>query len=173
MELCCRYHYEQITCATFALLSHPALWYSHVKTMCAYFSNVVTSTPVHFALQCSYVWYTWIIFFRFSVPNLYGGSRWNTVCIAVLLTLMFSNVKQCFIPLISHPLWDCIKVSFFPLLIRVEQKQLPSWYWCINPSVTLRFKLRLLLRMKGFLICSILKCIRECVMPQGQLQVKN
>jgi len=138
------------TCTLFALVSHPLLWYIHAKTVCAYFYSVVLLTSVHFAVQCSYVWSSWMVLFSFSVPNFYGGSIWNIRCMAVLLTIMLSDVKLCVISLIPHHFWDCSKVIFLPPVMRTEQKQLSFWYWCIYPSVILRFKLQLLPRMKGF-----------------------
>jgi hypothetical protein len=146
MQICCRFHHEQITCSIFALASHPLLWYIHAKRVCAYFYNVVLLTP----LQCSYVWSSWMVLFSFSVPKFYGGSMWNTRCMTVLLTIMLSNVKLCVISLIPHHFRDFSKVIFFPPLMRAEQKQLSFWYWCIYPSVILRLKLQLLPRMKGF-----------------------
>jgi len=150
MQICCSSHHEQITHTIFAIVSHPLLWYIHAKTVCAYFYSVVLLTPVHFAVQCSYVWSSWMVLFSFSVPNFYGGSMWNTCCLAVLLTIMLSNVKLCFISLIPHHFWDWLKVIFFPPLMRAEQKQLSFWYWFIYPSLISRFQLQLLWRMKGF-----------------------
>jgi hypothetical protein len=149
MQIHCRSHHEQITCTVFALVPHPLL-YIHAKTVCAYFYSVVLLTPVHFAVQCSYVWSSWMVLFSFSMPNFYGGSMWNARCVAVLLTILLSNVKLCFISLIPHHFWDCSKVVFFPPLMWAEQKQLSVWYLCIYPLVILRFKLQLLPWMKGF-----------------------
>lgn len=172
MQIRCRFHHEQITCTIFALLSRPLLWYI-IPRQCVHILQCGHLTPVHFAVHCSYVWSSWMVLFRFLVPNFYGGSMWNTRCMAVQLTIKLSYVKLCFVSLIPPSSLRLFKSYFLFPSDESRTETTVFLYWYIYPSVILRFKLQLLPRMKGFKISSIHKCIHEHMVSKGRLHMKN